>query len=86
MSKYLPPSAVAQETYMQQLRANHGVKAGTHIKYPHAENGPYIFRKDRLEALTPEQRQLMEKFSGTKPDSTVKKLKRGFKKLFGGIK
>lgn len=91
MSKYLPVIAVEREKLQQQLRAIHGVKVGTHVRFPHAELGPFIIRKDRLEALTAEdQNKLREQAhltAGTKPENTqAQKLKKGFKRLFGGLK
>lgn len=90
MSKYLPAAAVAQEKYQQNIRAIFGVKAGTHMRFPDAEKGPFIVRKDKLAALGPDAQALLAKqahaAAGTKPATRAQKLKRGFKRLFGGAK
>lgn len=86
MSKFIPASAVTFEKYQQQLRAVHGLKLGTHIKFPHAENGPFILRKDKFDALTPEQLASIQAQLPMPQPTVVQKLKRGFKKLIKGVK
>ncbi len=86
MSKFIPASAVAHETYQQMLRAKHGVKAGTHLLYPNADTGPYVIRKDKFDALEQATKDVLMNAPQPAPAEPESGFKRGFKKLFGGIK
>lgn len=51
MSKYIPATAVARETYMQSQRKEFGLTTGDYLKYPSAEAKDYfVVKKSHLYA------------------------------------
>lgn len=45
----MPRKVVAKETFMQNVRRQHGLKIGTYIQYPSADIRPnFIIKKSRL--------------------------------------
>lgn len=48
MSLYMPAYIVRNELIQQQKRREYGLKAGTHVKFPDKNEGPYIFKKTVL--------------------------------------
>lgn len=51
MSKFLPPTAVLNENNQHMKRLRHGLKVGTHVKYPDPEKGPYVLTKKLVERM-----------------------------------
>lgn len=90
MSLYIPERIVLREKWQQTLRALHGVKIGTHSKFPDLETGPFIIRNDKLEQMSAHDKTMLEivanQNSVEKKETQAQKIGKKFKKLFGATK
>lgn len=81
MSKFIPYASVYREWTQQQKRLDHGLKTGTHVRYPDPNTGPFILRKEVAERqaeldkdLNPEQKvSLLGRLIGRKPPEVPRK-------------